>query len=169
MSVLLWLLEGIALVGSAYVLVSRRLLRAGVALLVVLGSLGFIYFGLGQDAAGAVQLLMYAGGVSILLLFGVAATKADDRGLKTPFFSFLSGLALASAVAAVLLYNLPIWARNQPTSSPVNGSVADAGLQLIKANTLPFEWAALLLLLALTIAAPMAAGLAKPTHIQTTK
>ena len=87
--------------GSAIgVVVSRNIVRMAVALLFTLVGVAGLYFLLAAEFLAAVQLVVYAGGTLILIIFGVMLTT------KSPFSRFepkLGEIVLAVTVAVVLL------------------------------------------------------------------
>ncbi len=97
---------------SAVLAVStRRILRAATYLLFVLFGTAGIYFQLNYSFLGAVQLLIYAGGVTVLYVFSILLTssegdKAEDlKGYKF-FFGLMATLAgLAVCVTLTLRHN----------------------------------------------------------------
>ncbi len=143
-------------------LAARRVVRAVLALLGVVVGLGFVYFLAGAEAAGAAQLLVYAGGVLVLLLFGVMTAQRPDpaRGPLSAPTEWLSGGILAAVLLAVLARTLlPAVAAAEgtlPLQAYTGGTLAGAGQTLVAYHAAAFEWAALLLLLALAFAAPLA-------------
>src|SRR5262245_41007990 len=69
--------------GSAIaVVISRNIVRTAVALLFTLTGVAGLYFLLNAEFLAAVQLVVYAGGTLILIIFGVMLTS------KGPFSSF---------------------------------------------------------------------------------
>src|SRR3954465_14868754 len=69
--------------GSALGLVlSRNVVRMAVCLLFTLAGVAGLYFLLGAEFLAAVQLVVYAGGTLILIVFGVMLTS------KSPFSRF---------------------------------------------------------------------------------
>src|SRR3954471_22996416 len=74
--------------GSALmVVVSRNIVRMAVALLFTLSGVAGLYFLLNAEFLAAVQLVVYAGGTLILIVFGVMLTT------KSPFSRFEPKLA----------------------------------------------------------------------------
>ena len=157
-----YLLATLLLAATAGVLFARRLVRVVLALMAAVITLAFLYFQLGAEAAGAAQLMVYAGGVLVLLLFGVmiAAGTPSERGPLSHLTQAASGLALAAillyALAKAFLPALAVAPATAPLAAYAGGTLAGAGRELIAHQAAPFEWAAVLLLLALAFAAPLA-------------
>lgn len=160
---LFWGLALLILFLAGSLLMAQRVVRAVLALLGAVVGMAFLYFLLGAEAAGAAQLMVYAGGVVVLLLFGVmTATEGDNRrGPTSRPVEIVSGtvlaLLLAAGLARVFLPLLQGIQGNLTQTEYTGGSLAGAGQELITRQAAPFEWAAILLLVALAFAAPFAA------------
>lgn len=105
---LFWLMGGVTAVSAVMVVVSQNIVRAAVWLLFTLAGTSGLYFLLGFDFLGAVQLIVYVGGILILIIFGVMLTaQGPFVNLKTTagewVFSLLAGLVLLGLLAACLL------------------------------------------------------------------
>src|SRR5690349_5559334 len=90
-----------AMAGGSAVLVvtTRNIVRMAVALLFTLTGVAGLYFLLNAEFLAAVQLVVYAGGTLILIVFGVMLTS------KGPFSRFepkLGEVIIAFSVAVVL-------------------------------------------------------------------
>src|SRR5438477_5472721 len=87
--------------GSAVaVVLSRNVVRMAVSLLFTLAGVAGLYFLLNAEFLAAVQLVVYAGGTLILIVFGVMLTT------RSPFARFepkLGEIVIAITVAVVLL------------------------------------------------------------------
>ena len=68
-----------ALLGAAGVLLSRNIVRTAVWLLATLAAGAGLFFLLGAMFVGAIQLIVYAGGTLVLIIFGVMLTARDPR------------------------------------------------------------------------------------------
>src|SRR5947207_11205770 len=82
------------------VVVSRNIVRTAVALLFTLVGVAGLYFMLNAEFLAAVQLVVYAGGTLILIVFGVMLTS------KSPFSRFepkLAEVMIAMSLGTVLL------------------------------------------------------------------
>src|SRR5438093_1204009 len=90
--------------GSAFgVVISRNIVRTAVFLLFTLTGVAGLYFLLNAEFLAAVQLVVYAGGTLILIVFGVMLTS------KSPFSRFdpkLGEVMIAVSCGSVLLFAL---------------------------------------------------------------
>src|SRR3954471_3862698 len=101
MTAILFYIFAIMAGGAALcVVISRNIVRTAVALLFTLGGVAGLYFLLNAEFLAAVQLVVYAGGTLILIIFGVMLTT------KSPFSRFepkLGEIVVALTMAVVLL------------------------------------------------------------------
>jgi NADH-quinone oxidoreductase subunit J len=142
-------------VGSAAVCVlARSLIYSAFALLFTFFGVAGLYLLLGADFLAATQLLIYVGGILVLLLFGVMLThKIYDLDLRSEVTQFPAGLIVAIAVLVILAWSgfrTPWRLGDGRVPAP---TTADIGREFMGAWLLPFEAASILLLVALIGAA----------------
>src|SRR5215216_3129089 len=102
-AVLFYLFAAMAGGAALAVVISRNIVRTAVALLFTLTGVAGLYFLLSAEFLAAVQLVVYAGGTLILIIFGVMLTS------KSPFSRFEPKpveVVIAVTVAAVLFVAL---------------------------------------------------------------
>src|SRR4030095_9191911 len=97
-------LRAVITVGSpAVVVLARSLIYSAFALLFTFVGVAGLYLLLGADFLAASQLLIYVGGILVLLLFGVMLThKLYDLDLRSEVTQFLPGAIVAVGRCAVL-------------------------------------------------------------------
>lgn len=141
------------------VVLSRNIVRTAVALLFTLVGVAGLYFLLHAEFLAAVQLVVYAGGTLILIIFGVMLTS------KSPFSRFepkLAEVILAMTFGLVLLTMLVVAiVRTQFNQQPFPAGeypVDKLGQALLGDYLLPFELASVLLLVVMIGAAYLAKG-----------
>ncbi|MBS7409368.1 MAG: NADH-quinone oxidoreductase subunit J [Bacteroidales bacterium] len=79
---------------------SRKILRAATYLLFALISTAALYFSLGYEFLGAVQLAVYAGGILVLFVFSILLTSKPGSNAE-PLVSKKRWLGITAAVASV--------------------------------------------------------------------
>lgn len=111
------------------------------------------FFLLEADFLGVVQIVVYTGAVMALYAFGMMffdSLSTVEEKIKNPKFVFLlSGL---SALIIVIIFASPIIGANIITEHPVHkdwGNVQDVGIVLFTKYLVPFEVAAVMLLVAM--------------------
>jgi len=151
---------GLTCLSAVLAVTSRRVLHAALWLVVTLGSVAGCYLVLGAELVALVQLLVYVGGVVVVLLFALMLTRAEGPGVA-PVNTSRRRRALAAVVSAALtallgwaLVSLVGWEQRAVGGS----SNADIGTQIFDTWVWPFELLALLLLLALVAAIAVARG-----------
>lgn len=140
----------VTVVAALAVVTLPNLVYAALSLVVTFVGVAAIYVILSADFVAVVQVLIYAGAVTVLLLFAIMLTKLPSSRRGSPFNS-QHGVALvvASLLFVVLAYVLTgaNWAGE--AAPMVEPSVEVIGRQLFSAYALPFEIASLLLLVAM--------------------
>lgn len=111
------------------------------------------FFILGADFLGAIQIVVYSGAVMALYAFGMmffdtTRDVKEKQGNKAIIF----GLSIISAVLVVLIVSAPIIGSNIEAFYPVTegaGNTQDVGMVLFTKYLIPFEMAAVMLLVAM--------------------
>ncbi len=142
-------------VGSAAVVVfSRSLIYSIFGLLFTFFGVAALYVLLGADFLAATQMVIYVGGVLVLLLFGVMLThKLYNLDLKTETFQVVPSLLLIAAVFGVLLLAISRTTWFSGGVRPPEPTTAEIGKLFMREYILPFEVASVFLLVALIGAA----------------
>lgn len=146
-----YLLAAVIMVCSVLTITSRRILRAAFYLLCVLIATAGIYFMLDYQFMAGVQLILYAGGIVVLIIFSVLLTSHISQKFAKPELVRVIPGVLA-AVAGFVLSAMTVLSFNfQPSGQPAIGSdMRTIGLQLLSVEkngyALPFEVISVLLL-----------------------
>jgi NAD(P)H-quinone oxidoreductase subunit 6 len=145
--ILFYVLSAVAMVSAAGVAFARSVIYAALALLACLLAMGALYIYLQADYVAITQLLVYVGGVLVLILFAVMLTsQISDKSQSNPSTGVLPGLVLLGA----LLLMLGFVATKTPwkTTTPVvmESTAATLGNVFLREYLLPFEVASLVLL-----------------------
>ncbi|MDZ4064310.1 MAG: NADH-quinone oxidoreductase subunit J [Coriobacteriia bacterium] len=143
-------LLALAAVGGAIgVLSSRNVVHAAFWLLEFMLAVAGLFLLLSAEFLALVQVLVYAGAVSVLLLFVVMLTLRRREDAIRPADASLPAAALATLFGGMVFLAL---ARFVPTISPMPDAAPDIaalGMELFTKWVLPFEVASLVLLVAL--------------------
>jgi NADH:ubiquinone oxidoreductase subunit 6 (subunit J) len=99
---LFWSVGLITGLSAIMVAVTQNIVRAAVWLLFTLGGVAGLFFLLGADFVGATQLIIYVGGILVLVIFGVMLTS------QGPFISMKTGAGewAITLIVGLLLYGL---------------------------------------------------------------
>ena len=143
-----WVLAVIS-VGSALMVVSLRdIFRAALFLVLCFVSVAGNFVTLEADFVAAVQVLIYAGAISILLLFAIMLTRDTRRGSPTGrLHSAAMFVATLIGVTLIVVALNTDWPKS--TEAPLQATTAAIGDALFDRFVLPFEVASVLLLAAL--------------------
>lgn len=139
-------------IGSAVLSVSsQQIFRSAIFLLFTLIGIAGLYFWMNNTFIAAVQIVVYVGGIAVLIIFSIFLTQ--QAGEKLP--SIPGGKVLVSFMAAGmgLALLLSVLLRYRFTASSVNNSpdVESIGEKMLDINgyALPFEIVSMLLLAAM--------------------
>jgi NADH:ubiquinone oxidoreductase subunit 6 (subunit J) len=135
--------------GSLAVMFSRNVVHAAFWLLEVLVATAGLYLLLSAEFIALVQIMVYAGAVSVLVLFVVMLTLRRREDAVRPrdlSWSVAAMAAVFAAATAASLWHLPTPVMSAPAVLP---GVAEFGHALFTRWVLPFEIASGVLLVAL--------------------
>ncbi|MBK6915724.1 MAG: NADH-quinone oxidoreductase subunit J [Ignavibacteriales bacterium] len=155
--IIFYLFAAVTVVSAFFVVTTRNIVHSAFYLLFTFFGVAGLYVLLGSDFLAIVQLVIYVGGILILLIFGVMLTnKITNVEIKTGTMQILPaavGVGLfAGIVAAALLKTNWITINNDVPSS----SARFIGSMLIIDYVVIFELLGIVLLVALIGAASIA-------------
>ena len=141
-------------VGSAGVVVlARSLIYSAFALLFTFFGVAGLYVLLGADFLAAAQLLIYVGGILVLLLFGVMLThRIYDLDLRTETTQMVPGLIVGLGIF-VIISAVAFKTQWPEVVRPLAPTSSEIGRLFLGDYLLAFEAASVLLLVALIGAA----------------
>ncbi len=149
-----YLIAAFILITGLLTVTTRRLFRAAIWLLFSLIGIAALYFLMEVEFAAAVQVIVYVGGIVVLIIFSIFLTNQDGANMTAALSrrKLFSGLAvLAGAAYACLLIAGHTWKNN--TDVPFDPSVKRIGHLLVgnkpESFVLPFELVSILLLAAM--------------------
>jgi NADH-quinone oxidoreductase subunit J len=136
---------------SILAVTTSRILRSATYLLFVLFGTAGIYFMLNYSFLGAVQLLIYAGGITILYVFSILLTSSqDERAERMKNSKMFAGFLTAGAGLVICLFLIlknrfiaPTFEKGEIPVSVIGKALMGAGKYQY---VLPFEVISVLLL-----------------------
>jgi NADH-quinone oxidoreductase subunit J len=157
-TILFYTFAVVTLGAACIVVFSRHIVRAAFALLFAFFGVAGIYVFLLADFIAVTQLMIYVGGILVLLLFGVMLTSrqvnVDIRAGSVQIFpAMIMCSMLAGALVGVFVYTG--W-RDNPSIATPEATAPMIGELLLTKYLLPFEVASVILLVALVGAAMIA-------------
>ena len=137
--------------GAAGCAFSRNIIYSAWSLLFALLGAAGLYVFLGADFPAVAQVLIYVGGVLVLILFAIMLTKqiGGDPKLTNAHVGFPAGIALAIVTTATLTYTAVMAPWKLAAERSWEPSAAPLGIAFLTDYLLPFEVASVVLLAAL--------------------
>jgi len=140
----------VTIVSAVGVVFSRNILYAAFSLLFTFFGVAALYVLLTADFLAITQILLYVGGILVLILFGVMlTTRAYNVETKRGVLRVIPAVLVVGAICGTLIgvFTTTGW----PTSnfSPYEETARPIGALLMTQYVLPFEVASVLLLVAL--------------------
>lgn len=149
-----WIIVAMTVISAGFVVLNKNLVHAAVALLFTFFGMAGLYAFLWADFMAGVQVMIYIGGILVLIIFGIMLTNK----IRSVNISHSSVQKSAGAVVVVFILGLLTWMMlNTPwkilAASEPASTVDRVGRLLMNEYLLPFEVASVLLLIALMGAA----------------
>lgn len=149
-----YLISLMILVFGILTVTSKKIFRSAIYLLFTLINVAALYFYLNYEFLAAVQIVIYVGGIVVLILFSLflthqVAADLPSSPLNRMLFVFLSCLlGLAFAFSLLIGHSF-----SENENAPINLSVSYVGKQMLNYGNggfvLPFEVVSILLLTAM--------------------
>jgi len=156
-ALLFYAVAALTVASAAGICFSKSIVRMAVWLFGALGGVAMLYFLLAANFIACIQLIVYAGGTLVLLVFGVMLTS------KSPWVRFepnkvevfgAGGVCAALFTCLYFVLGRAVW---HSTEGIVPGaSMVEFGTSLITTYLVPFEVAGVLLLIVMVGAAHLA-------------
>lgn len=149
-TVVFYVVAAVTIVSAAMVAFSRNIIYSAFSLLGTFAGVAGLYIFLGADFVAAVQLLIYVGGILVLILFAVMLThRITDVQITNRAAGRTPGLIVIGIFLVLLVQAIQEtpWIKTKELSyEPTTGKIGDLFLE---SYLLPFELASLVLLAAL--------------------
>lgn len=156
--IVFYLFAALTLVSGFIVVTSRNIVYSAFSLLFTFFGVAGLYVLLGADFVAIVQIMVYVGGILVLILFGVMLTnKITNVQIKTGTLQIIPAILGVGLLAAALLriFLSTAW-KSVAADLPVRTTAHSIGRLLITDYILIFELLGILLLIALVGAASIA-------------
>ena len=158
MTILFYVFAVLTVVSAFAVVFARSLIYSAFSLLFTFMGVAGLYVLLSADFIAVAQIMVYIGGILILLVFGVMLTRrVTDVEIRSGTIRMLPatvvvGLALGTLI---VIFTRTTWMQVQ-TIPDIEGTTMELGELLLTTFVLPFEVAGILLLVAVMGAALIA-------------
>ena len=152
--IIFYMLAALTLVSGILAVSTRRIFRAAIFLLFSLIGIAGLYFWMQYQFIAAVQIVVYVGGITVLIIFSIfltqqAGEKMPKQKIGRQIFSALAAFC-GFALVMVQLYQYTF---SSTINQPIAPTVENIGNGMLGVNegglALPFEVVSMLLLAAL--------------------
>lgn len=152
-----WFFGGVALLSALGIIFCQNVIHGALLLVLTLLSLAAVFILFGAEFLAVVQILVYAGGIVVLMVFGIMLTKRQEDGnLKTSNQYLVSAILIGGLVMYLLVRVVGKLNVSNAEIETQSNQVQDLGIQLMTTNLIAFELIAYLLLVVLVGAAFLA-------------
>lgn len=155
--IIFYLFAAITVLSAFFVVTTRNIVHSAFYLMFTFFGIAGLYVLLGADFVAVVQLIVYVGGILILMLFGVMLTnKVTNVNIKTGTLQVIPAAVGVTAFFYLLITTLFGTGWKTLAASSDMSSTYNLGLMLVQQYAVVFELLGVLLLIALIGAASMA-------------
>jgi len=153
-TIIFYMLAALTLVSGIFAVGTRQIFRAAIFLLFSLIGVAGLYFWMQYEFIAAVQIVVYVGGITVLIIFSIfltqqAGEKMPKQKLMRQIFSALASFCGFALIMLQVFQHTFIGT----TNNAVEPNVENIGNQMLGVNksgyALPFEVVSMLLLAAL--------------------
>ena len=138
--ILFWIISSLTIISALMVVLNNQLLYSAIALLFTLFGVAGLYIYLWADFIAGVQLLVYIGGINVLIIFGIMLTNRISS-VRLSQKNVQQGVGGVISIWLLLLLGIVIsktpWL--QEISSEPTTTVNQVGTLLMTKYLLPFE------------------------------
>ena len=154
-----WFVAALTIMSAAFVVLNNQLIYSAVALLFTLFGVAGLYIFLWADFIAGIQILVYVGGILVLVIFGIMLTN-KIRSVRISHKSIQQGVGGVVTFWFFIFLFIALSKAPWAVSSAVepSGTVREIGILLLTDFLLPFEIISVLLLGALIGAAVLSRG-----------
>jgi NADH:ubiquinone oxidoreductase subunit 6 (subunit J) len=141
---------GLLILSAVAVVTLRNVFYSAIALIASLTIVAGFFFLVGADFLGAAQVLVYVGGIMIIMLFVIMLSQQPrDELQRQTNDQWVAGLLFSLVIAISLVRGFRVFIQEAPTSNQLVPTSAPLGRLLLGGMVLPFEAVSLILLAAL--------------------
>lgn len=152
-TIIFYLLAALTLGSALLAVITKHIFRAAIFLLFSLFGIAGIYFWMQYDFIAAVQIVVYAGGITVLIIFSIFLTQqvGDKMQSSNTSKTLFAGLA---AISGFLFTLVQVFQHSftGTSNTHIEPTIENIGTQMLSVDNgyaLPFELVSILLLAAL--------------------
>jgi NADH-quinone oxidoreductase subunit J len=147
--VILILFALITVGGALFVLFTQKILDAAYGLLVSLLGVAALFVFSNAEFVAASQIVIYVGGVLVILIFGIVLSRDSKNKAKTESKENILKGGLIFGILLILIFALISQLKFNTDQAQTPTNVRDIGLQMLGSNVFNLELIGILLLMAL--------------------
>ena len=153
-AIMFYLISAFILFTGILAVTTRKIFRSAIWLLFSLIGIAALYFWMKVEFIAAVQIIVYVGGIVVLIIFSIFLTQKSGSEMQMPSFN-INLISLVAVLSGFALTTLLIFKNNfiPESNQPFNLTVASIGTQMLSTKEhgyiLPFEVVSILLLAAM--------------------
>jgi NADH-quinone oxidoreductase subunit J len=153
-AIIFYVLSALILGSGLLAVTSRKIFRSAIWLLSSLVGIAALYFWMQVEFIAAVQIVVYVGGIVVLIIFSIFLTQESGKKMPRPTMRKRIFSIMAAVFGFTFSYNLIDQYGFKPSvAKPFAVSVSEIGTQLLSTSAhgyiLPFEVVSMLLLAAM--------------------
>ncbi|MBN17919.1 MAG: NADH-quinone oxidoreductase subunit J [Chloroflexi bacterium] len=150
--IIFWIISSVSIISALGVVLLQSVFRSALSLIICFITIAAFFILLNAEFLAAIQILVYIGAISVLLIFAILFTRDIDIQNISHKFSYLTAglVALFCLISIYVFMNIDILHIEKNLESFAYGnSVNEIGQLLVSNFVLPFEVISILLLAAL--------------------
>ena len=149
--IIFYLIAAFILVSGILSVTSRKIFRSAIWLLFSLVGIAALYFWMQVEFIAAIQIIVYVGGIVVLIIFSIFLTQQSGKEMPRPSTKKIIFSLLAALFGLVFTYRIiDQYVFNKNFSKPFTVNVDLIGTQMLSTTEhgyiLPFEVVSMLLL-----------------------
>src|ERR1043165_6950735 len=153
-AIIFYLISAFILGAGLLAMTTRKIFRSAIWLLFSLIGVAALYFWLEVEFVAAVQIVVYVGGIVVLIIFSIFLTQQSGAEMPKPKLKTIIFSLLATLLGIGFIYNLiNQYGFSAEPPKPFAVGVSDIGTQMLSTSqygfVLPFEVVSMLLLAAM--------------------
>jgi NADH-quinone oxidoreductase subunit J len=126
LEIIFWVLAIVAITSALAVVTLRNIFRAALSLIVCFLAIAGIFVTLSADFLAVVQILIYVGAISVLIILAIMLTREVERG------SLSNNLVVPGLIGAILFFGITVFVMlntawpttSLPTAEPTTTALA---------------------------------------------
>ena len=152
-TIIFYIISAFILIAGAVAVTARKIFRAAIGLLFSLVGIAGLYFWMDVNFIAAVQIIVYVGGIVVLIIFSIFLTQKSGEEMPKPIKSRKIFSILAVLPGFAFTCSLIRLQTFKESTNAFNVEVSEIGNQMLSTTehgfVLPFEAVSILLLAAM--------------------